>query len=97
MQWTIDRFDDTESYLNVVFRRGDVWIEFLGLLRFDRRCAYYTEVHIQGPGAHLLGAASLRELVNVVKEIIDVDTIYVEGEIRTTGANPGRRPRPLIF
>jgi hypothetical protein len=97
MQWTLEYLDENSGYLDVIFRRGEDWIELFGSLRFDGRRAYVTDVHIHGPGANLFGTASLREFINVVKGIIDVDTIYVTGAVRTTGANPGRKPNPLVF
>lgn len=54
-------------------------------------------LHIGGGGANSFGSASLRDLVRSIMEQLDVDEIIVEGAVRTTGANPGRRPRPLRF
>jgi hypothetical protein len=56
-------------------------------------------VHIQGEdvGPHDFGAIQLRWLVHAAMEMMDLDGLVLEGDVRTTGANPGRRPRPLRF
>jgi hypothetical protein len=56
-------------------------------------------VHIQGEdvGPHDFGTVQLRWLVQAVMETMDLDGLVLEGNVRTTGANPGRRPRVLRF
>jgi hypothetical protein len=54
-------------------------------------------LHIQGLEPNAIGVANLRILADVVMRELDYDAVEVEGSIRTTGARPGRRPRPLRF
>jgi hypothetical protein len=54
-------------------------------------------LHLQGPGANAIGTGNLRVLAEVVMERLDYDGLEVEGAVRTTGASPGHRPRPLRF
>jgi hypothetical protein len=54
-------------------------------------------LHMQDLVPNAVGAANLMVLVDVVMERMDVDGLIVEGGLRTTGANPGRRPRVLRF
>ena len=43
------------------------------------------------------GHRVLMQVADVAMERMGYDEIVVEGAARTTGANPGRRPRPLRF
>ena len=54
-------------------------------------------LHVQGARANVIGPANLMVLAQVVMERMGYDELVVEGAPRTTGANPGRRPRPLRF
>lgn len=55
--------------------------------------------HLQGDGigANDLGFVRLRWLAQAVMEVMDADGVLVEGAARTSGANPGHRPRALRF
>jgi len=59
-------------------------------LRIDR-------AHVEGlkPGA--LGRAGLNAIGRKLMELADVDEIVVQGSTRTTGRNPGNKPRPIRF
>ena len=56
-------------------------------------------LHIQGDdvGPNEVGVAGLRRIIQEVMEELDVGEIVIVGSVRTTGANPGRAPRPLRF
>lgn len=54
-------------------------------------------MHGENVGPNEFGWRQLRWLADAVMEILDVDEIRIEGEVRTSGANPGHRPRPLRF
>lgn len=54
-------------------------------------------MHGASVGPNALGAANLKRLAQAVMEKIDVDEIVVRGATRTSGANPGRRPREWRF
>jgi hypothetical protein len=54
-------------------------------------------LHIQGLTPNEIGSTNLRVLADVVMSELDYDAIEVEGAPRTTGAGPGRRPRPIRF
>ncbi|KQP34213.1 hypothetical protein ASF27_01205 [Methylobacterium sp. Leaf102] len=58
------------------------------------RTLVLTGLHIGGDPAEQWGAAALRDIVQGVMEQLDVDEIHIVGGVRTTGANPGRAPRP---
>lgn len=52
-------------------------------------------VHVSGVGPNRLGTAGLATIARAFAEVFDVDEILVEGAARTSGASPGRRPRPF--
>ena len=54
-------------------------------------------LHMQDLVPNAIGVANLMVLADMAMERIDVDGLVIEGAIRTTGANPGRRPRVLRF
>ena len=54
-------------------------------------------VHAQDARPNAVGAANLRIVARALMERLNVDGLIVEGAVRTSGANPGRRPRPLRF
>ena len=56
-----------------------------------------VHAHGQGVGPNGVGLANLRLIADVVMETLDYDELVVEGEVRTTGATPGRRPKPIRF
>ncbi len=56
-------------------------------------------VHIQGDdvAANEVGVSGLRRMIQEAMKELGVDEIVIVGAVRTTGANPGRAPRPLRF
>jgi hypothetical protein len=50
-----------------------------------------------GTGTNTVGASVLVSLARWVKAELDVDQLRIAGAIRTSGAGPGRRPRPIAF
>jgi hypothetical protein len=74
------------------------------LLMFERpemrdSCLFLHECHMQGDdvGSKEFGHAKLYWLARAVMELLDVEQIEIEGTIRTSGRNPGHRPRPVRF
>jgi hypothetical protein len=53
--------------------------------------------HIQGLDKGALGREGMNAIGEAMREAMDVAGITVEGEVRTTGANPGRRPRAFRY
>ncbi len=65
----------------------------------DGRCLALRALHMQGDdvGINDVGVVGLRRAMREVMEELDVDEMVIEGSRRTTGAGPGRTPRPLRF
>lgn len=53
--------------------------------------------HVQDANANAIGHGNLMVLARALMERMDFDGLVVKGALRTTGANPGRRPHPLRF
>ena len=54
-------------------------------------------VHVQATRPNAIGTANLMVVARALMEGMDLDGLEVEGALRTTGANPGHRPRPFRF
>jgi hypothetical protein len=56
-------------------------------------------VHVQGDDvkANEIGVPGLRRMIQEAMEELGVDEVVIVGAVRTTGAHPGRTPRPLRF
>ena len=54
-------------------------------------------LHVQDLQPNVAGAANLAVIARAVMEGMDLDGIVIKGAVRTTGANPGRRPRDIRF
>src|SRR5579863_3999242 len=88
---------DPVTTIEVATPRGTLLI--MGEPREEGRILIAAGVHVSSRGVtrNQVGIANLRLIAEAIMEELDYDEIRVEGEIRTTGANPGRRPRPLRF
>ncbi|WP_187830075.1 hypothetical protein [Siccirubricoccus phaeus] len=75
-------------------------LRLMGVPEWIGRRITLRRAHIQadhGFGPNSLGPAGMRHLALLVMEVLDVDELVLVGEIRTTGAGPGHRPRPYRF
>ncbi|GJE61473.1 hypothetical protein MPOCJGCO_3595 [Methylobacterium trifolii] len=89
-----------EIYGNTVLARITVpggILEVLGEVEFAGRELRFLDAHIEGLAPGLVGRRVLNEICRKAMETYDVDGIHIEGATRSTGANPGRRPRTIRF
>jgi len=95
-RWEVDG-DVFSAEISTDFGVFEVVAEF----EIDGRTLYIRKAHVDGPGPGTVGTRDLRSLIRGFAErckgLADVDTVVLEGAERTTGARPGRRPRPLVF
>jgi hypothetical protein len=54
-------------------------------------------LHVQALSRNAVGMANLTLIARVVMERMDLDGLVVDGAVRSTGANPGHRPRGIRF
>ena len=72
-------------------------VSICGQLVLAGRLLIASGVHVGGLSIGGLGRRGMNVIARKVMEVVDVDTIIVFGEARTTGARPGHRPRPIRF
>jgi len=72
-------------------------VEILCDVRFEEGTVYATALHIDGPGSGTLGRVGIDMICRRVLEDTDASQIVVEGSIRASGANRGRRPRTFRY
>lgn len=86
-----DHTSDPVATINIGTPAGS--IQLMGEPEEVGRTLVLHKAHIQSDmGANALGVKRLRTIAQVFMERFDYDALEVEGEIRTTGARPGRRP-----
>lgn len=62
-------------------------------------CLVLRECHMHGEdvGPKAFGHTQIYWLARAAMELLDVEQIQIEGAIRTSGRNPGHRPRAVRF
>jgi filamentous hemagglutinin len=72
-------------------------IEVITTIAREGNALILRGAHIEGPGIGSVGMRVLRELARELARQYGVDKIVVFGGRRTTGANPGHIPRPIVI
>jgi hypothetical protein len=72
-------------------------IEMIAKVTRDGDTLHLNGLHIDGPGGNELGIRGIRDLAVDLGRQHGVKKLVVHGGTRTTGANPGRVPRPVTF
>ena len=67
-------------------------LQLLGDVEIAEDHLVVHSLHIGGDAQVHWGWSKLRKLGRLIAEKLDVEYIEVHGAVRTTGANPGRRP-----
>jgi hypothetical protein len=91
-------YDDTEHpivTLRVAPPAGA--IRFMAEPEMSGTTMVLNGLHVQDLRPNMVGAANLAVIARAVMEGMDLDGIVIKGAVRTTGANPGRRPRDIRF
>ncbi|MER9093288.1 hypothetical protein NKI34_19740 [Mesorhizobium sp. M0700] len=70
----------------------DGLLQLLGNMEMGSNHLVVRDLHIGGDAEVQWGWSKLRKLGRVIAEKLNVDYIEIHGAVRTTGANPGRRP-----
>ena len=91
----LDVVEDDAMIVSVTTPIGE--LQVAGSVSIVGRVLFIDRVHVQGlhPGA--LGRAGLNAIGRKLLEVADVDKIVVQGGVRTTGRNKGKRPKPISF
>lgn len=72
-------------------------LQLLGEVVIGENNLVIRGAHLWGDPATKWGWEVLRHLGQTIAEKFDVDEIAIYGEVRSTGAGKGRRPRPFRF
>lgn len=67
-------------------------LQVLGSFEIGARRIVVQGLHVGGDPSLPWGWSRLRQIARLLLEKMDVDDLIVHGAVRTTGANPGRRP-----
>lgn len=78
-------------------RLPTAYLEVITSVKLDGDTLVLYDLHVDGPGAQSLGLSEVRALVYKAMEAYDVAHVAIHGFERSTGANPGRKPRELHF
>jgi hypothetical protein len=106
MRWTVSDVsfqlvpeDTSGSVATVEFVTPKGVVVIMGEPRQEGRVLIVGGVHISSRDImpNDVGLVNLRTIAQAVMTEMDYDGIVVEGEVRTTGANKGHRPRPIRF
>ncbi len=106
MRWTADQLsfeflsdatDDPVVTIEIRFPAGTLLI--MGEPEEQGRTLILRGVHIHSEenGENSFGLVILRKIAKLAMERFDYDKIEIHGTRRTTGASPGRFPKPLRF
>ena len=87
--------EDPIFLIEVVTPNGS--LQLMGEFEIGERNLVIREAHLGGDRSKVWGWRLLRQLGRTIAEKLDVDEIEVHGAVRSTGANPGRRPGVLRF
>jgi hypothetical protein len=92
-----EQSDENIVVARVVTSFGTILV--MAEVELEDRSLILSGVHVQGDDvkANEIGVSGLRHMIQEAMEELGVDEIVIVGAVRSTGANPGRTPRPLRF
>jgi hypothetical protein len=91
----IDTHEPPVALMKISTPVGD--LRLLALIVFDDDTLHMKDAHIEGLHAGACGRAGLNAIGRKLLEVANVSKIVIQGGIRTTGRNPGRRPKIFRF
>ncbi|WP_165602107.1 hypothetical protein [Methylobacterium indicum] len=90
----VDHAASDDPIFTVELRTPWGTLDVMAQVTLEGRSLRLDGMHIGGDASKRWGAAALRDVAQGVVEELDVDEIQLVGGVRTTGAHPGREPRP---
>ena len=72
-------------------------LEFMAEPVLQGNVLVLLKAHVQGGKPGLIGHTNLGVIAQALLEGMGFDELIVEGALRTTGAKPGRAPRPVRY
>ena len=92
IELVVDEADSEGACLLFEVRTPDGVLEGLGVVEVLTDRLVVRDLHIGGNAEIRWGWSKLRTIGRLIAGKLDVDHIEIHGAVRTTGANPGRRP-----
>ena len=90
-----DLTDDPVVTIRISTPAGPV--RFMAQPVMEGRTMVLKGFHVQDSTANWLGTGNLIVIAHAAMEGMDLDGLVIEGAVRSTGANPGHRPRDIRF
>jgi hypothetical protein len=91
----IDTHEPPVALIKISTPVGD--LRLLALIVFEDDTLYMRGAHVEGLYAGACGRAGLNAIGRKLLEVANVSRIVIQGGIRTTGRNAGRRPKIICF
>jgi hypothetical protein len=85
------------NVFDLIVKIGDLQCEVVTELDLENDLLIARGLHMDGPGPGLISPASIRAAARKLALSWGARAVRIEGGVRTTGAAPGRRPRPLVI
>jgi hypothetical protein len=91
----IDTHDPPVALVRVSTPAGD--IRLLAIILLEEKTLHMKEAHVEGLYSGACGRAGLNAIGRKLLEVANVERIIIQGGVRTTGRNAGRRPKIFRF
>jgi hypothetical protein len=93
----IDVVDQDGAVFELRCQIGEIQLEVIAELELSGDDLFAWGMHIGGPGRGTLSPRLLRAAARELGRQWNARRVIIEGGIRTTGANPGHKPRRIII
>ena len=97
MPYSFAHFEVDGDFIISVITDGVREWHVAATVRFRGDTMILQGFHMHGAGRGSTGIARLRSMAAWLKDELSVRRLRIEGSPRTSGAGPGRIPRPVVF
>ncbi len=95
--WSVRIVEESGGIATIVAEGPPGTIEAItGLIREANRLVLQG-LHVEGPGAGSVGLAGLRQIARQLGRQEGMQQVVIYGGTRTTGARPGKIPKPIVI
>jgi hypothetical protein len=97
LQITVEIEEVDGSTMMAVIQTPVGTLRALGRLSIVGRTLLIEEAHVDGLSPGALNRAGINAICRKLLEEAGVEKVVIKGSARSTGKNPGKRPRPFCF